>query len=1000
MQFEKPPLLIHTFSNQIQYLSNQNINIKQQGFLTNKLNTYRSTTMLFIIPMWTLILLFSPITFYFEVAYASQSILPLLQYDLTMHNCHNTEATFVNEGILDKDSFELIRNANTTSCTFGMGIESNYYESYHANSNRTSTSKSLYASKSIGSLLESLGKNDGHTSANSGNGFTLSLWIRPHQIHGYKNTNNHDDDVATSSRAVLTIGSNTFHRKSSPTTGLTLCEKSEIDFQLSIVAKDMLEIVYRTNDQYFEPCQRIIANVSSMWDAATDDDDDTSLISSKPTQISISLTNYHQRIFVNGKTIARRNEQFDPDLKHWNPSSILQFFTYPSSDGYHQSPPWDGQLFRFSLYRDIWDKGQVTSIMSEGLPPAQPLGYPKVATICEDAWDENNETLQQIEMPYSFLDIEIENLLTSLELPNQPAANVRHYITRFPLRGSLFYVVDGRKIEPDRNIPVLVNDMDRLVYLPRKDEHSEFRGLTYTTFDYCVTTNKIVTSSQCVSATISVVVDPVNDPPVATIPPTYSVHEGVHEEAQALLLTGSDIDRGDFIQSIQITSPPKSGCLFLSVSSFRKEDRLLHGTLLSTVNNTISGKEAYVEYRFTDYDKIVIQDSSVADFFRFRVQDSVGSWSKELEVNIQVLSSVSSSSIDANDHWIAPMIKTEGISHQITGRDSSGLNRTVGFFVKSLPAKGVMLDEDGAPLVENQIIESHGKLMDSDIGVEAVNLTYVGIPSLCEQGDSLLMNDTLTYQVVALGTDNDVMSVSSTKEEQITVVCAVEPLSIQVSDLELEMIVSEFVSRVDDKCGGYMFDFTEESKTTCSDVALIFGFQVKNTEKLREPVYVSITSHEGLLSLNKDYISEISPLFDQQIMRTSIRFLSPSDKLGDILSTIHFQSNTVGIDEIRVVLQYGRCYHEESFLLDHEFSESATECYKVERVVTVTVQQNPEGYQKSHYPFPWVSLLIILILGPILYTKGKARQAVEDICVDWKEEHACDPTIDIPLDID
>ena len=945
-------------------------------------------------------LLFSPITFYHQVAYASQSILPLLQYDLTMDNCHNTEASFDNKGILGKDSFELLRNVNTTSCTFGMGIESNYYESYRANSNQTSTSKSLYASKPIGSLLESLENNDGHTSTNSGNGFTLSLWIRPHQIHGYKNTNNHDDDVATSSRAVLTIGSNTFHRKSSSTTGLTLCEKSEIDLQLSIVAKDMLEIVYRTNDQYFEPCQRIIANVSSLWDADDDDDDDTSLISSKPTQISISLTNYHQRIFVNGKTIARRNEQFDPDLKHWNPSSILQFFTYPSSDGYHHSPPWDGQLFRFSLYRDIWDKGQVTSIISEGLPPAQPLGYPTVATICEDAWDENNETLQQIEMPYSFLDIEIENLLTSLELPNHPAANVRHYITRFPLRGSLFYVVNGRKIEPDGKIPVLVSDVDRLVYLPRKDEHSEFRGLTYTTFDYCVTTNKIIASSQCVSATISVVVDPVNDPPVATIPPTYFVHEGVNEEAQALLLTGSDVDKGDYIQSIQITSTPKSGYLSLSVSSFRKEDRLLHGTLLSTVNNTISGKEAYVEYLFTDYDKIVIQDSSVADIFRFRVQDSVGSWSEELEVNIQVLSSVSSYSIGANDHWIAPMINTEGISHQITGRDSSGLNRTVGFFVKSLPIKGVMLDEDGAPLVENQIAESHGMFMDSDIKVEGLNLTYVGIPILCEQGDSLLMNDTLAYQVVALGTDNEVMSVSSTKEEQITVVCAVEKLSIQVSDLEEEMIVSEFVSRVDDNCGGYMFDFTDESKKSCSDVALIFGFQVKNTEKLPEPVFVSITSYEGLLSLNKDYLSEITPLFDQQTMRTSIRFLSPSDKLGDILSAIHFQSNTVGIDEIRVVLQYGRCYHKEIFLLDHEFSESATECYKVESVVTVTVQQNPEGYQKSHYPFPWVSLLIILILGPILYMKGRARQAVEDICVDWKEEHMCDPTVEIPLDID
>uniref|UniRef100_A0A7S4ATE1 Cadherin domain-containing protein n=1 Tax=Pseudo-nitzschia australis TaxID=44445 RepID=A0A7S4ATE1_9STRA len=904
----------------------------------------------------------------------AMQLLPLLQYDMTTDYCH--QGSYFNNGILGKESIALVRNTNTTRCVLGMGIESDFHLGID-DSVKIETSQVLYASKSIGSFLEDLNGNTFDSDNENENGFTISLWIRPHQnqAYTYNKQNKYGHDL-TSPKTIFAIGSDTFERKTFPT-ALTSCEKSKIDFQLSMIDNDSLEIVYRTSNHMFEPCQRIEFNASSLWDI-----DDGTLFAARPTHISISLGNFRQQVLVNGKIMARRRESFDTGLKHWDPTSLLQFFDYPKDEN-RLSPLWDGQLFQFSIYRGVFNKNQVRSVISQGLPPSQPFARSKVAQIYEDALDEN-VTLQQIQMPYSFLDDEIDDLLTLLGLSHEPAAYTRYYITRFPSRGSLFHVGDKRTIEPNGNHPVLVRDMDSLVYIPRKDEHSEFSGHAYSSFDFCVTTNKIITSSQCISATISVIVDPINDPPVASIPKPYYVHEGINEEAQALLLTGSDVDKSDSIQTIQITSPPKLGYLFLSVSSFRNEDNLLHGTLLSTVNNTILGKEAYVEYQFTECDTVVIQDSSIVDFFRFRVQDSAGSWSAEAEVKVHVLSGISSYSPSDSSPWIAPMTQVGGVRNVLKGIDSSGMNRTLGFFFKSLPSKGIILDE-GTQVMENHIAESTKKIYADEKIARMVNVTYVGAPAICDKSDDLLINDTFEYQVVALGPDKGVVSVSPTMEEQINVFCPVELVSMSVIDEEELMNVSAFVSLADDYCSGYLFDFSEESKTSCRNTTLVFGLNVDNVEKLPEPVYVSIKTRGGLLSLKQEDLEDFHPIFDQPVMRSSIHIILPAENLNDVLSAIHFQSDAVGMDEIQVVLQYGRCDHQEKFLLEHDFSEATTECYKSEKTINVNIEQNLQDSQLLHYPFPMVSLLVILILGPIFYIKGKGKRAIEDVFIEWQE---------------
>ena len=962
--------------------------------------SYKNDTrrILFLMMRNGLLLLSISIVYSRNLVQASNLMPPLLHYDFTMDNCHT--GRFRNAGRLDPntandDSIDLIRNPTVTSCIYGIGIEfeSSYSELPFDHSSSSSnndlplrystTGKSLYSSKPMEVVLNAL-DNDAAIVGQEEHGITLSFWIRPHPMHSREKTYGEDRSSWTS--PILTIGSSDVRQPSSSApNGLSSCATSNLDFQISMIEDHKLEVVYRTNDPDAEPCQRIEVPLPSRSIATTrldDDEEEDRRGSSVPVHIMIALTDYNQRVFVNGRNEGTRMiERFDPNLHHWNPQSILQFFTYSSTENYPLiTPPWEGQLFQFSLYRGALEKEQVRSVLSDGLPPSQPLAHQKVVTIQEDANDDDRYT-QEIATSYTFLDTEMESLFALLDLPHQHAATVRHYITRFPSRGSLFHPVDRHKIEPEGTLPVFVDNAERLVYIPLKDEHSDFRGEAYTTFEYCVTTTKIIASSQCVSVTISVVVDPVNDPPVASSLPTYSVYEGViKEDTDALLLSGSDVDEGDFIQCIQITAPPKMGYLFLSVSSFRKEDNLRHGTLLSTIHNTISGNEAYVEYRFTDYTTTVLQGTSVADYFKFRVQDSTGTWSTEREVRIQISSSVYSyvHSPDESDHWMTNMTQVGGTFHEIVGQDVSGLNRTNGFIFISLPTKGVLRDEHGVSIQQNQIIKSHSAhINDGHVKMERINLNYVGIPNLCRHNDALFLNDNLRYQVVAMDATNDIVSVSSIKEVQVTVVCAREPLSMELIEQNESNIVSEFTSRFDDNCSGYMFDFTNESRTACNTVAFVFGFHVKNTETLTQPVLVSMTSSTGLLSLQKDYFSDVHPFDDQLIMRPELYFLSPPEKLRGILSAIHFQSDSIGSTEIRIVFQFGDCQH--SYLRDHEFSPPTTDCHQTDIRIPVMVQHNRDGAQGYKYPFPWVSLLLILLLGVVLYLKGLVRETLQNI---------------------
>ncbi|KAL3922803.1 MAG: hypothetical protein SGILL_002006 [Bacillariaceae sp.] len=830
----------------------------------------------------------------------------------------------------------ILRDVTSTSCSLGMGVQA------FTNNNNTPTPAFLSGLEPMNTVLSAL-----QDSFN--NGLTMSFWIKHPE----------EEDLGTTSQPILTIGTGMQEEGTANDNGpLTFCDTFNLDFQLSMIGRNQLEWVFRTRDPFFSPCQRIVVDISS-----TNHDF---------AHISISLTNLHQKLYYNGELISEKREMFDNKLRHWDDSGKVQFFSYPdvaSIGGNTTNLPWRGQLLQFSMYSGMKDRPDVIELLSEALPPTQPFALPMVAHIWEDGMDHDGN-IQALQLPIWYVDQEVDNLLSYLDVVHQPASKPQLYITNFPSRGSLMSTESNHTIMAVEDAPVWVQQADQdLIFLPNHNEYSDFSGSSYASFEFCWSTNAILSSSQCASATVSVVVDSVNDPPVATIPSLYRVHEGINEEDQAMKLTGTDVDKDDFINAVQITSQPSLGYLYLSVGTFRQQDHLLHGTLLSEINNTVYGKQAYVEYRFTGYDEVVLQDNSVKEYFKFRVQDSFGAWSDEVEAEILVLPNIFSE-IKSNRAWTIPSLDGQA-QHSVSWDDKSGLNRTTGIYIESLPKKGTLRDES------NEAIETQAVVTSSVTGV-GLNVSYHAALGACNQEEDFYSHDSFTYRVVSLGIKGQITTASKLKTHNISVQCTVEPLLLKAD--YTSMNVSVFPFRMDHACSGYMFNFSEESKQNCSDSVALPSFSVQNIHRLDEPILVSISTMSGFLTLNHEISDELSPISDQEQMRPNIRLLSPPEMLSDVLSSIHFQSDIVGEDTVRVVIEYGRCSHNTADLLKQGVSSlyDHDECVQEEATVQVRVLPNPEKGTVSYCKrdFPWVPLPFAIFMILFIKMRGWSREVL------------------------
>jgi hypothetical protein len=864
-----------------------------------------------------------------ETAAADESIpSSVLHYEFTRANC--LDQTFPN---LNSLPLNLTRNENTTSCSPSLGVESSVLA--------TRDNPSPYL-KTDGVTIESLLDHFHSVS----NGISVELWFHPH-----------DDPSDSTLHPILTFGS-ALETDSPANLGLTECDSQLMDLQLG-QRGNFLELIYRTNDPYFEPCQRFRLV-------------DMPLRHGKLNHVVVTLGDRHQQIFLNGQASIKLEEPFDNSLRNWNPHDYLQLFSYLNNAAWH------GRLYQMSVYDSVLNGSQVITKLSLGLPPSQPYAISNTVRLYEDAellpgshkpeWYFEPTTFVRGEIPEIELtpvspDREIHALLQSLNVTHDSPKPVFVYITKLPLRGDL-YQVDGSKITSDSGAAILILE-EAIVFLPFQNEHSSLPGATYASFDFCVTDHEIFVRTQCESETLSIVVDAVNDPatPIAR-PEIAVVQEGIlPNDTQVIELSGIDVDEGDFVDIIMITHPPKKGHLVLSVSTFRN-DGLLHETLLSDIDYTVPGKIAYVEYRYHGSDQVV-QGTTVTDSFRFRVSDRAGTWSAEKVVTLQVVSAM-----QALTSPVVSILEDSTGDIRLHGVDHSDLYRKLGYFIESVPSEteGETFDSLNVSLKAGTMLEVHEQFPYRD----GLNITFQPSPDYCTSHSSPDTN--FSYRVAALVGDR-VTSISSVVVQHLLVQCANDPLTF--TGPNRTYYVEAFEGFQDDPCSGYVYNASEVEPEACPAAAIVSGFEVTSRDRHSAQALVSITADHGLLTLNRNHWNDLIPLMGREEVRSSIMFLALPDKLDDILSYLHFQSDVPGDDTIRIVVRYGNC---NATVLPVQMSYAGGDCQVITHSIPVVVMERAARRSDALLfgNFQWMPLPFTFALLLLIKLKGKVREALSN----------------------
>lgn len=871
-------------------------------------------------------------------------LLQRLDLSTAQHQSQSVKFSFSEDachsGNFEWDGFKppllIRRNENTTKCAAGMGVEpcaqlgtiSNTTDSYH-----------LQSSQPLINILQQLKNSMNDT-------ITIGLWVQVTK-----------PDMGMQTGPILTIGragNETMDEGGGGHQIITECDQKQVDFALSIGQGNFVDLLYRTNDPYFEPCVRVRA--LALQDGLN--------------HIAVVLGDGYQQVFINGKPSIRRGDQFN--LQRWKESSFLYLFSFPGHDDY---PAWPGQILQLSIGTQLWNANDVVAEIAMGIPDAEPIAKSMVHTMMEDAQmilnvepSHDNSSSAALQLPVEYLNDDVLALLQSFNVTQQALQrlqDLKYYIVQYPSRGTLYQVADGTPVEMEMmgDAPTAIRGRN-LFYVPPHNEHSEIQGSTYDFFEYCVSKTAIFALSQCQSfGTVDIVVDSVNDPPIALLmveQQPYLVHEGMYEESKGLWLGGRDVDRNDGITKIQITKPPQHGFLYLSVPTPRA-DGLVHGTRLEDLDNTISTEEVFVEYRYAGGSDQTVQSTMAHDSFLFRVRDRNEAWSEEVQAEIRILSSLSTGK---PTEFYA--VDQEPLTLWIEGQDESGLDRPIGYFFEALPQEshGTLLDERSKPIQINRLISPRA-------GAAGLNLTFQSSPSVCPDPVVATVTATFAYRVVALSSTNTVESVSSVMVHSIQVKCAIEPLRLSI-DNETVYNIETFSNPPDDPCSGYMYNAT--NTTNCSSAAIISSIKVVASKRPNnDRVLVSIEASEGFLTLDRNQRHRISAVGGPVEMRQTIQFLALEKDLNEILSNLHYQTETPGSHTIQITAK--SC--------QGEVFESK-DCHELTAFISIhAVEPHVEAPEKLYTRFPWFSLSFILTMLFLFKSKGKMRETLDE----WKDEH-------------
>jgi WW domain len=346
------------------------------------------------------------------------------------------------------------------------------------------------------------------------------------------------------------------------------------------------------------------------------------------------------------------------------------------------------------------------------------------------------------------------------------------------------------------------------------------------------------------------------------------------------------------------------------------------------------------------------------------VQDSHGAWSDEMEAEIHVVPSIAPLSLGPVI-WDLPSLDKKG-THFFAWNDTSGLNRTLGLFLASLPSKGHLLHGDSIISMPNSIVAQSA-------WSKGTNLSFQASPEACSEEDLLFTDDSFSLHVVALDADQQVMSISNGTNVTLRISCKIEPIHLGTSHESISVVASS--PKLDNPCSGYNFNFSRPVEEFCVNKAALFDVHAYNTKRQPELVLISLATTNGLLTINTNLPEVVFPFGDQPVMRSSIHILLPADRLDETLAAVHFQSRIPGEDEIHVVVQSGYCSHKERLFLDQDELMTGPECIQTELIIPVDVQVSlADSDQYLYQEFPWIPLPFAFCMLLFIKLRGKSRE--------------------------
>lgn len=850
--------------------------------------------------------------------------IPLLLYDFHSDNCDR--GICQNDGSLP-DS-QLARNASTTAFVRGnVGIEALETEG-----------SDFYGSRLLIGSAERLVKYKQEKGNDLEPGISIGLWLRPL-------------DEGRLKTPILTFGARELEEKKYK---FTECDKSQIDLQLQVYSRS-LSVVFRTSDTFYEPCQKLRMETAG-------------LVPGSLMHVAIVLSDHHQQVFVDGELMSSMNEPFDSNLAHWNKHGILELFSY------HNQPTWHGNLYRLEVSNGVWSQSDVRTIMKSGLAPADPVIFNQTHRIYEDAeiipeshsaesyqepnvlFHGSNNTIPTINLTVSFLDEEVSTLLQSKGIAgNNYPPLVNLYIVTPPKQGELFYL-DGTRISSASSI-VSLSDQ-QLIYVPAYNGHSELPGMIFDAFRYCFARSNIFVRSQCEAfADVAIVVDEVNDPPIALVAgdQPFTFYEGTQEVLTPILLQGSDVDKGDSISCFEVVSPPRNGYLYLSVP-LRRSDHLFHGTLLSDLNYTIPGPEALVEYHYTG--EALVREDLIVDSFEFRVRDNRGGWSMPTKAMIIVRTGLTGM-YRSQMTWVK---EDDNAFSLLQGEDHSGLDRELGFFVYNVPPP------EDVTLFDNEMNPIHEGSMIAGVSAPIILQAH---GRLCDHNEE--STTSFGFHVYARDAERRIVSISDASECVISVQCRVKPIGLVVP----QGIVQ---TRASSRLWGdpYGEHGCNEREAEC--LLPFSNSSVDLNEMHIDRASVVIKSNVGMLTLNPNHRVHLRLLEDQAVTRPTIQFKAPPSQLDGIMKGVVFQSRQPGIGDIHISIEYGDCQAPNRTLF---------ECYRVEKTVQVLVSHPKPSEQEMLFDsFPWIPLPFTLTMLLLVKFKGKLRVLLVSHKKDFVPEEA------------